>query len=282
MELKEVISKLEKFDRKYKREQVTYAIEHREEITPYLLNILKNVLEEPFKYAQDENYFGHIYTLMLLGYFQETKAHDLLIELFSLQDELIEDLFGDIALEEFQGALYQTCGRSVEKIKKLALNQQASDSTRNSAISALLYTVVDGVITREETLQFLSTLFTGDETVQPSDFWSFVACDICDLCPDATTYEVIKRAYRDHLIDDDIVGFEEFQEAIDQGVEASLNDIRNLKNRRFLNDFHARMSKWACFEKKDQVDPHLFLQPEQRKPKKANTKPLHPKKKKKK
>lgn len=251
MELKEVISELEKFDGKYKREQVTYAIEHQEEITPYLMDILKNVLEDPVKYSEDENYFGHIYALILLGYFKETKAHDILIEVFSLPEEFIDDLFGDIALEEFKGALYQTCGGSVDKIKKLALNKAVPDSTRNSAISALLYAVVDGIITREETLKFLGKLFRGNETIKPSNFWSFVACDICDLCPDDKTYEVIEKAYEDNLIEEGIVDFEEFQEAIERGVEFCLDNIRREKEGRLLDDVHAMMSWWACFEEND-------------------------------
>ncbi|MDZ7725580.1 MAG: DUF1186 domain-containing protein [candidate division KSB1 bacterium] len=248
MELKKVISELEKFDGRYKREKVTFAIEHQKEITPHLISILKEVTKNPIKFIQDKNYFGHIYALMLLGYFKEEKAHKVLIELFCLPDSIIDGLFGDIAAAEFTGALYQSCGGSVDEIKKLALNKNVPDLTRNSACDALLYAVVDRIITREEALRFLSTLFTGEETTSPSDFWGLVACDICDLCPDKNSYEVIKQAYFDNLIHDGIVAFEEFQEAIDLGVEASLNNIRQDKQARLLDDIHEMMSWWACFE----------------------------------
>lgn len=248
MELSEVIAELKKFDGKYKREEVTYAIEHQKEITPHLISILKEVTKDPIKFIQDENYFGHIYALILLGYFKEKKAHKVLIDLFCLPDSIIDDLFGDIATEEFTGALYQTCSGSIDEIKKLAINKNAPDLTRNSACDALLYAVVDGIIRREEALRFLSTLFTGEETAGPSNFWGLVACDICDLCPDKDSNEVIKQAYSANLIHDGIVAFEEFQEAIDLGVEASLNNIRQDKEARLLDDIHEMMSWWSCFE----------------------------------
>lgn len=251
MELNEVITAFEKFDGKYKREEVDFALEHQEEITPFLIDILQKVIKEPYTFAADENYYGHIYALILLGYFKEKKAHDLLIELFSLPDDIIEDLYGDIAFGNFKIALYQTCNGSVNKIKEMALNKHVADSSRNSAIGALLYAVADGVITRDDALTFLTTLFTGDETDQNSTFWSFIACDICDLCPDEHAYEVIKNAYANNLIDDGIVGFEEFQEAIDLGVEKSLIDLKRDKERDIPEDIHRTMSWWACFEEND-------------------------------
>ncbi|MBN1997346.1 DUF1186 domain-containing protein [candidate division KSB1 bacterium] len=248
MEIANVISELEKFDGKYKREQVTFAIEHQEEITPHLMNILENVLKDPSKFIKNENYFGHIYAFMLLGYFRETKAHELLIKLFNLPCDIIEDLYGEIALGELKGALYQTCGGSVEQIKKLALNKNVSDSTRSSATSALVYAVADGIVTREEILDFTSSLFKGDETNLPSNFWSFVACDICDLCPDDRAYEVIISAYADGLIEDGVVGLEEFEESIKKGPESCLSEVRNEKNHQLSENFHERMVWWACFE----------------------------------
>lgn len=262
MELKEVISELEKYDGVYKEAQVNYALEHQAEITPYLINILKNVIANPSTSISDKNYFGHIYALMLLGYFKETKAHDVLIELFSLPDKLIEELYGDIALEECRSALYQTCGGSVEKIKKMVLDKNVSESMRNSAADALLYAVVDGVLTREEALKFYSALFPGDETVPAATFWGFIACDICDLCPDDQAYDVIKRAYRDNLIDTTIIGFKEFQKAIDDGVEVCLDKIRYEKIMRLNSDFHKRMSWWACFEGKVKDDIDFNFNPE--------------------
>ena len=155
MDIKKVILEFEKYDGTYKREHVSYALEHREEITPYLLGILKSVTDDPQTYIQNENYFGHIYALILLGFFREVKAHKLIIDLFSIPEQYIKALFGDIMHENLPGALYQTCGGSIETIKQLAVNKNVPDSTRNAAISVLLYAVSDNVVSREEILAVL-------------------------------------------------------------------------------------------------------------------------------
>ena len=123
MELTEVLSAFEKFDGKYKRDEVTYALEHQEEITPYLIKILKNILDNPEEYITKKDYDAHIYALILLGYFRETKAHQLIIDLFSISDDFIYELFGDIATGNLPIVLFQTCGGSLENIKSLILNK---------------------------------------------------------------------------------------------------------------------------------------------------------------
>ena len=222
------------------------------------MNILRKVLKDPQKYADHEDYFGHIYALVLLGYFKETAAHDLIIQLFSLPEELIDELYGDFAFEPFGTALYQTSGGSVDKIKKFISDKNVSSDMRSVAIRPLLYGVVDGILSRAEVLKYLCGFFKGDEAEPTSGFWGFVAADICDLCPDENAYQVIKKAYEDELIDPLIVGFEEFQEAIDRGVEESLNRIRREKED-FMPDYiHEMMSWWACFHDKeddDQAEP---------------------------
>ena len=272
LNIKKVISELEKFDGQYKREQVTYALEHQEEITPRLINILRNVAAEPLIYVQREDYFGHIYALILLSFFKEVKAHKPIIDLFSIPEHFIQELFGDVASEDLSGALYQTCGGSLKSIKQLAVNDKVPDSTRNAAIRALLYAVIDGLASREDVLNCLSTLFTGNETGKPSDFWSFIACDICDLCPNASSYEVIKKAYSEGLIDEGIVGFDEFEKAIEIGVEESLNSIRRDKRISLPDNVHDMMSWWACFEETNYVNIHAGSTQIQRKSKQAKKK----------
>ena len=258
MDLTEVLAVFEKFDGKYKRDQVTYALEHQEEITPHLIKILKNILENPVEYVSKEDYYAHIYALILLGYFKETKAHQLIIDLFCIPDDFIDELFGDIATDNLPVVLFQTCDGSLENIKTLILNKNAPDTSRVSAVGSMLYAVADEVISREEVLAFLGTLFTGEETNPSSNFWGFIASDICDLCPDEHTFEIIKKAYDDGLILSDIVGYEEFEESMELGVDTCLNRNKQNMQQAIPEDIHDSMSWWACFEQKEQKMDQLF------------------------
>ena len=111
----------------YKREQVDAAIELKEEITPSLIEILENVLADPDKYIENDDRYDHIYALMLLGHFRESKAHKVIIDLFSLPGNTAHELFGDLATSDLPTILVRTCGGAVELIKSMALNQHADD-----------------------------------------------------------------------------------------------------------------------------------------------------------
>jgi hypothetical protein len=91
---------------------VNEAVKHKEEITPYLIDILKKILDDPNHYADSEDkessYFGGIYAVILLSHFRESKAHDLIVDLFSLPGELPHDIFGDIVTEDLPAILYST------------------------------------------------------------------------------------------------------------------------------------------------------------------------------
>jgi hypothetical protein len=53
MEIKQIISALEIYDGKYKRVEIDEAIQKQDEITPYLLDILQEVYDNPQKYLSE-------------------------------------------------------------------------------------------------------------------------------------------------------------------------------------------------------------------------------------
>ena len=87
MEVKEILSELENNTGKFPREALERAIESKEAITPFLLDVLsecKDNLEDLFN---KPDYFLHIYALFLLAQFREPKAYPLIIDFFSVPGE---------------------------------------------------------------------------------------------------------------------------------------------------------------------------------------------------
>lgn len=245
--ISEILNGLKIFDGIYKREFVDAAIEQKDEITPYLIEILKNVLSDPDKYVGFDDLQDHIYSLMLLGHFRESKAHKVIIDLFSLPDDIPHELFGDLTTNDLPTILLRTCGGSFELIKSMALNKDADDYCRVSALNALAYAVVDGIAPREEVLSFFGTLFTGNEADEMSDFWSLLATIVWKLYPEEIM-DTIKQAYEDGLIFPGMIGYEDFKEALEDGKEKCLGRLKNDLERRSLDDIHDSMSWWACFK----------------------------------
>jgi len=242
----EILESFRIFDGVYKREQIDAAVNFKKEITPHLIKILETVLADPEKYASDENLNDHMYAVMLLGHFKEFASHKVIVDLFSLPDDLPDKLFGDITTSNLPVILLNTCGVSIELIKSLILNKEADDFCRISACEALAYAVVEGYVSREDVVTFFGTLFTGQETDEVSDFWGLMAIIVCNLYPEEII-EIIKQAYDDELIMPGMIPYSEFEDALKLGKNKCLERLKIDLERHSLDDIHGSMSWWACF-----------------------------------
>jgi len=238
----------------YKRELIDSAIELKDEISPYLVKILENVLSNPEKYIENKKLVDHVYSIMLLGHFRESKAHNVIVDLFSLPDDMSYKLYGDLISGDLATILVRTCDRHIDLIKSMVLNKNIYGFCRISAANAMAYAVVDGIVTREEVLSFFGTLFTGDEADEMPDFWSSLATFAYYLYP-KEILDTIKQAYDDGLIFSGAIGYGEFEEALEDGEEKCLERLKNDFERQLLDNIHDSMSCWACFNqaKKDPV-----------------------------
>ena len=134
MEVKEILSELENNTGKFPREALERAIESKEAITPFLLDVLskcKDNLEDLFN---KPDYFLHIYALFLLAQFREPKAYPLIIDFFSVPGELPLEVTGDVVTEGLGKILASVSDGNIEPIKQLIENQEVDQFTRSAAI----------------------------------------------------------------------------------------------------------------------------------------------------
>ena len=255
MEINDLLKSLETYDKKYKRFEIDEALIKREEITPHLISVLEKVLQDPEKYAdRDSDYWGHIYAFMLLGHFCETKAHDVIVDLFSLPNDLPSALFGDSVTVDLPIVLLRTCGGNTERIRDLILNKSAYDYCRGSALQALSYTLIEGYITREEILSFYRKLFSEEEASPGLAFHDILATCIYDIYPEELM-ETIEKGYEEGLINSGYVGYEEFTEVLKEGKEKCIESLRAKIKERQIDNIHDSMSWWACFEQPEKSLP---------------------------
>jgi len=273
-EISAILQALERFSGEYEQEAVDAAIAHREEITPHLIDCLEKVAADPSVYLEDEDYYLFIYAFMLLGHFQETRAHQAVVELFSIPEEIADELFGDLTTEYLAMVLFRTCGGDFNLIKSLILNREALVWARGQAARSLVYAVAAGQLPREEVLSFFSTLFTGDEAEPISPFWGTIADSILDIYPQELM-PVIEDAFERGLLDSGYVVEADFDRALGSSVDKSLEYVHQEMERRPWNDLHSLMSGWSCFGD-EQWGP--YIPP----PETTTTKSKKPRKKKKK
>jgi hypothetical protein len=244
--INEILTRFRNYSGVYEKEMVDAAIELKNEITPHLIAILENLLSNPIDYIENQDLFDHTYAVMLLGHFREATAHKTLIEVFSLPGDLCYNLFCDIVTEDLPMILLRTSNGSLEQIKSLALNKNADDYCRASALHAMAFATIEGVATREEVLAFYGTLFSGQEANEDSELWGLLACLVHDLYPEELM-ETIARAFEDGLINPVMINYESFQLALNHNREQHLEELKKDYERRSLDNIHDSMSWWACF-----------------------------------
>lgn len=248
MEIDDLLKSLEYYDKKYKRNEIDEALIKREEITPHLISVLEKVLLDPERYAnRDSDYWGHIYAFMLLGHFCETKAHDVIVDLFSLPNDLPSELFGDSVTGDLPIVLLRTCGGNTERIKDLILNKSAYDYCRGSALQALSYALIEGYISRKDILSFYRELFSEEIASLGSTFYDILATCIYDIYPEELM-KSIEKAYNEGIIHSGYIGYEDFTEILKGSKENCLDNLRDKMQKSEIDDIHDSMSWWACFK----------------------------------
>ena len=246
--IEELIEDLDDYTGFTKYALVDDAVARREEVTPHLLAILERMLADPETWL-DEEHDSHCYALVLLTHFGETKAHRLIVDLFSLPGELPYELFGDMVGETLPAALVKTCGGSLDGIRELILNRQADDYSRWSACTALSYAVMAGMISRQEALDIFCSLLTGEEAEPESMFWTGVVATLIDLHP-AETLEVIERAYAAGLVAESYTDMEYIRDKAVSDRDTILAELREEYERRTPDNIHQYMNWWQESGKK--------------------------------
>lgn len=246
----DILTAFRVFDGTYQREMVEAALQRREEIVPRLIAILEEIIADPEGFLEQEDRFDHIYALMLLGHFKAASAHAAIVQVFSLKPELVDDLYGDHINEGLPVVLMRTCGDDHRHLRLMALDRSVNTYCRIAAVRAMAYAVVAGIADRQEVLTFISSLFNGAAEEEDPDFLSFAAISILDLYP-GEHMALIEKAYEDEVIFSGIVDLGSFQRALAEGKEQALARHRKELERYDLEDIHAAMSGWACFNESD-------------------------------
>jgi hypothetical protein len=251
----ELIEEFDWYEGALKRREMEEALSLREEITPLLLRILEAVAADPGQYVE-EDHDAHLYAVALLAHFEEPAAHLPIIRAFRIPEEQRERLWGDMVTETLPILLLQTCNGRLAAIMELIGDREAPLYVRGAAVETLTYAVAREMISREEVVAFLSSLFTGAEAEPDSSFWSNVACAISDLHPEGAMEE-IRKAFTEELIDPGYVGLAEIEWDLARDPAEVLAELRNQTERRIPRDVHTYLSWLDCFQEKQPLPPRL-------------------------
>jgi hypothetical protein len=112
------------------------AIAQKEKITPLLINLLEETLQN-YQLTQQE-FFGHLYALFLLASFREKRAFPLVIKIAELPDDWPDQLLGDTITEDLHRILASLYDGNLKALQSLIENPDVYHWSRDAALKALL------------------------------------------------------------------------------------------------------------------------------------------------
>jgi len=239
--MQQTVNELRYFDKKFPRETIEEAVQNQEEITPILLEELDEVIENPELAAEEMDYMMHLYAIFLLAQFKEEKAFSRVIDLISFSSEVTDRIFGDVIADDLSSILYSTFDGDFDSLKSVIKNPMLNIYARGSALDVYGRLYTDGLVTKEETIDFLREILAEESRLENGD----IATSVQKFVVDRHIFEMIddiQMLYDDNRIDRNYFG------TYDSFLDSMYSYEFDSENTYYIEDTIEEMSWWSSFE----------------------------------
>lgn len=135
---------LERYSPRFPAEALAMAHEHRDEVAPYLLDVLTRLAADPTQMANEEDGALHMWAMHLLAAWRDTRAYAPLLALAHHDEDTLEMLLGDVVTESLPACLASVCNGDTAPLQVLFEDTSASFWSRLAALEALGIRVLEG------------------------------------------------------------------------------------------------------------------------------------------
>jgi hypothetical protein len=233
----------------FPKEAVREAIQQKEEITPYLLRSLEEIVQQSPHMESEESSFLPLYAMFLLAQFRERRAYSVIMDLCKLPHKTLDNLLGDIITEGLPNIIASVFDGSIVPIQSVIENATIDEFTRGSALRSLSILVYAGVLARVEVICYLTELFRGKLEKKYSHIWDALASEAVDLHATALA-EDIRTAYEEGLLARGYMNPGEAERILAMSEETVLAQSKK-HSRGLIDDAVKEMHWWACFRSVD-------------------------------
>jgi hypothetical protein len=192
--------------------------------------------------AEDDQYMAHLFAMLLLAQFRETRAYAPVLRFAALPGRLTEYLGYEFVTPYLGRVLASVAGAAVSGIHELIESGEVNEWVRRAALDGLVTLVATGLRNREETVAYLAELFHGKLPREPNPIWSHLMRTAWDLYPEELQ-EDIRQAYDEGLIG----GLQDLELRIAMGRDASLAELPVNGRYELIADDAEEMEHWGCF-----------------------------------
>jgi len=244
---------IEYFSKPFPREAIAFANEHRDEVAPYLVDVLLRVAANPASVVDDPDYMLHQYAMHLLASWADPRAYAPLIALGHLDKETLDGVIGDVVTETYGRCLATVCQGDLEPLKKLFEDPRASYWARGAALDAMLTRVMEGEGSRDALVQYLTD--QGDLQAQrlcapraerdSLDVIDEIITTACDLVV-VEMRERIEGWFNDGLVDEMVVDRSWVNHCMGLSFESSRQRTLE-RGKGYVRDVEVEMGWWSGF-----------------------------------
>ena len=149
------------------REALALADTHRAELAPPLVALLEALAADPAP-AKADGYVLHLYAMLLLAAWRDTRAYRPLAELGHLDEASIDEVFGQLVHDSYGRALASCCDGDIAPLTRLADDDSASLWSRAAGLEALTLAALTGRAARGPVVDFLAD-FGAREALELKD-----------------------------------------------------------------------------------------------------------------
>ena len=256
-------AQLEKFSKPFPKEAIVFANAHREELAPYLIEVLTQVAADPSS-VDDPDYMLHEYALHLLAAWADQRAYAPMVALGHHDEDTLDGVLGDTITESYGRCLATVCDGNLTPLKALFEDTQASHWARLAALNAMVVRVMEGDDSRDALVQYLTE--QGDQEakrlrqageVADLEVIDAIVNSACDLVA-VELKERIQSWFDDGLLDAMYADKAGVAERMATTFESSRQTTLQ-RGHGYVRDVEAEMGWWACFhEERPRVPQPLY------------------------
>lgn len=244
MEINEIIEQLKYYTETLPKEALKQAIEHKEEITPKLIEMLeytKNNLEKIF-YEEDE-FFGYTYAYFLLAEYREKKAFPYLIDLLNKDEEIIDYIIGEDYPGYVPRLLASTYNGDDKALFDIIESNQINEFVRCSTLQTFAILYLYGVKDRDFLVNYLKKLLNEKDENDNSYLYEEIIEEVCQLKLTELAEDINKVMY--------IIENKEEREDLKNILKDDSKINRNIYPFKpfyeYIYDTIGIMEEWQCF-----------------------------------
>lgn len=256
MNFEEILEEFDKDDEHFKKDQVIYIKEHKEEFIDDLLKVVENFTND----LGNENYpLSVLYSLYLLSEFKEKRLYPYLIKILEFnvpKDSDFFNYFGDGMYEMMPCFLVSTFNNDFDSLNKIIEDDKYDDDSKELAVKTYSYFLRNNLISRDELIKYLNKII--DMIIEKAQKNSEYNCENFAF----GVLEVILRSHLTELLDKAKILYEE--DLIDYMMfgdyDTYCSYVREDGHSDYIHhieDTVKELGCWAVFAKDRNIEPKI-------------------------